>query len=134
MSRIYRLVASGAIGVLLAYALLWCWAYIAANTPLPRLLARSGLGSDGTWLVLTASDFLMNIIMCLPAAWALNALGKDLRLNTLVSVAAFAVTSSFLVGLPLQDMSLRIGIQYSLLLASLPVAVWVFSSLRRRRA
>ena len=134
MSRIYRVAASGVIGVLLAYALLWCWAYLAPNNPLPGLLARSGVGSDGTWLVLTASDFLMNIIMCLPAAWALNSLGKDLRLNTLVSVAAFAVTSSFLVGLPLHDMSLRIGIQYSLLLTSLPVAVWVFSRLRRRRA
>ena len=61
-------------------------------------------------------------------------IGKDLRLNTLVSVVAFAASSSFLVGLPLHEMSLRIGIQYSLLLASLPVAVWVFSRLRRRRA
>jgi hypothetical protein len=134
MSRIRRLAASGVIGVFLAFALLWCWVHLAASNPLPGLLLRSGFGADGTWLALTASDFLMNIIMCLPAAWALNSLGKDLRLNTLVSVVAFAASSSFLVGLPLHEMSLRIGIQYSLLLASLPVAVWVFSRLRRRRA
>lgn len=131
MSRIGRLAASVVIGVFLAYALLWCWAYIAANNPLPGLMARIGLRGNGAWLALAATDFLMNITMCLPAGWALNSLGKTLLpINTLLAAIAFAITSSFLVGLPLQEMTPRIGIQYSLLLASLPVAAWIVSRLR----
>ena len=132
MSRIAKFAASILTGVLLAYVLLWCWAYIAANNPLPRLLIREGLSGDGVWLTLTVADFLMNILMCVPAAWALNSMGRALLpINTLLAVVAFTVTSSFLVGLPLQAIGLRVGIPYLLLLVSLPVAVWLLFWLRR---
>ena len=132
ITRATTALASVGIGILLAVALLWLWAYIAAYSPLPGLLVRNGFSSDGIWTVITASDFLMNVIVRLPAAWVLLKLGrKDLPANTFLAVAAFAVASSLMVGLPTPSSGLGVWIQYILLLASLPVAVWLLSKLSR---
>ena len=132
MSRIASSVASIVVGIVLALALVWCWAFIAANNPLPGLLIKNGLSGAGFWIVITSTDFIINLILCLPAAWVLRQLGRNIRANTALAVIAFAATGAIVVGLPLFSYELRIGVQYALLLASLPIAVWLLSRLDRR--
>ena len=131
MSRIASSAASIVVGIVLALALVWCWAFIAANNPLPALLIKNGLSGTAFWAVITATDFIINVILCLPAALALRKLGHNIRINTALAVASFAITGAVVIGLPLFSYEIRIGVQYALLLASLPVAVWLLSRLDR---
>ncbi|SDQ85841.1 hypothetical protein [Pseudoxanthomonas sp. CF125] len=128
MSRKVSAIIAIAIGGGLALLLTWCWAYIAAMNPLPSLLAKSGLRGAGFWTVIASTDFLINVILCLPAAWALWRLGaRHIQANTLLALVSFAIAGAVTVGLPAFSYGLLIWITYLLLLASLPVAVWMLS-------
>ena len=128
MSRIATSLIAIAIGVLLTFLLVWCWAHIAAMNPLPTFLAKSGLSGTGFWVVVLAADFLINVALCLSAAWALWRLGAPrIRNHTLLALASFAVANAFMVSLPVLSHAKLIWANYLLLLAALPAAVWLLS-------
>ena len=128
MSRKVSAIIAIAIGGALTLLITWCWAYIAAMNPLPSLLSRSGLRGAGFWTVIMSIDFLINVILCLPAAWALWRFGaRNIRANTVLALVSFAVTGAATVGLPAFSYGPLIWITYLLLISSLPVAVWVLS-------
>jgi hypothetical protein len=126
MSRPILGVTSVLIGSALALILIWCWAYIAAYNPLPSLLLGTGLRGSVFLAGLAAADFLINLCLCLPAAWALWRLGrKYVRSNTLLALVAYVVVGWIAVGLPLFSYGAKVVIPYILQLAALPVAVWL---------
>lgn len=132
MSRIATAVFSVAVGALLALALIWCWAWIASVNPLPALFANGGLRGLGFQGAVATADFLINMVLCLPAAWALWRFGAyHLWLNTTLALVACVVTGAIAVGFPLFSYGPVIWVTYLLLLASLPVDVWVLSKFRR---
>ena len=126
------MIASILIGILLKIALIWCWAYIAASNPLPSLLIRNGLSGLGFWTVIISVDFLLNVAMCLLPAWLLLRLDPiNIRINTLLAVAAFAIAEVVAFGPPLLSYGIQVAIPYALLLLSLPTATWLLSRLIR---
>ena len=128
MSQKLSAIIAVAIGAAFAILLTWCWAYIAAMNPLPILLIKTGLTGAGFWTAIAATDFLINIVLFLPAAWALWRLGaQHIRINTVLALLSFAIAGALIVGLPLFSYGARIWITYTLLLASLPTAVWLLS-------
>ena len=132
MSRIASMIASILIGILLKVALIWSWAHIAASNPLPDLLIRRGLSGLGLWTVIISVDFLLNVAMCLLPAWLLLRLDpSNIRINTLLAVAAFATAEAVSFGLPLMSYGIQVAIPYTLTLLSLPTATWLLSKLIR---
>ena len=128
MSQKISAIIAVAIGAASAILLTWCWAYIAAMNPLPGLLIDNGLTGTGFWIVIAATDFLINVVLFLPAAWALWRLGaQHTRINTMLALLSFVITGALTIGLPLFSYGARIWVTYALLLASLPVAVWLLS-------
>ena len=92
----HSLPVSAAIAVLLgvaqAYLLIFCWGYIAANTPLPQWLLGLGLRGTAFRAVLLPIDFLTSVVLSLPAALLL----VKLRPAKLGLYLALAVIPSFL--------------------------------------
>ena len=128
MSRIATSLIAVAIGALLTLFLTWIWAYIAAMSPIPALFARSGLTGSGFLAAVLASDFLINLVLCVPAAWALLRLGTGrIRVHTALALASFAIASAFTISMPVLSHATVIWATYLLLLAALPVAVWLLS-------
>ena len=70
----FALVASFVIGIAQTFFLLYCWAYIAAYTPLPRWLMSVGAHGSLLHTVLFVLDFLIGVALCIPAALALRQL------------------------------------------------------------
>jgi len=62
------------VGIAQTLLLLYCWAYIAAYTPLPRWLMSLGLHGMPLRSSLFFLDFLVSVVLCLPAAFALRQL------------------------------------------------------------
>ena len=130
MARIASSLFSIAVGVLYTFFLLWTWSYVSLNNPLPALAIKSGLTGSGLLVGFVLQDFLITLLLSLPAAWFLHRLGRSLWVNTAIASVAFAVTSALVAGLPLLSYA-QAAVQYALLLASLPVAVWLLSKLSR---
>ena len=59
------------IGVIHNYLLTWVWSYIAAHTPLPHLLVSQGFTGTSISAVLYPIDFILNMLLCIPAAYLL---------------------------------------------------------------
>jgi hypothetical protein len=98
--------AAVAIGVAQMYLLLFCWAYIAANSPLSSWLIAHGVLGFGLSALLWISDFTVSVCLCLPAAYLL----LRLRPRNLWWHLALAVIPAFLW-------------QSRLLLSGLPLAL-----------
>jgi hypothetical protein len=64
-------VAALLIGIVQMYFLTILWVYIAAYTPLLRWLRALGLKATALHAVIFVSDSLLNVILCLPAAYAI---------------------------------------------------------------
>jgi hypothetical protein len=80
------LVAATLLGIAQMYLLTFLWGYIAAYTPLPRWLLTLGLKGTALHVVVFLSDSLLNVILCLPAAYAICRL-KPPRLVVYLIVA-----------------------------------------------
>lgn len=65
------------IGAIHAYLLTWAWAYIALCTPLPHWLISHGFTGTSFRGVLFSTDFLINMLLCVPAAYLLCKLRPD---------------------------------------------------------
>ena len=76
------------IGIAQTVLLLYCWTYIAAFSPVPRWFLDLGLRGVPFRLALGALDFLVNVVLCLPAAFALSRLRpRKLPLYLVAAVA-----------------------------------------------
>jgi hypothetical protein len=121
-----------AVGALPALALVWCWARIAVSNPLPTLFANGGLHGLSYLAAVSTVDFLINMALCLPAALAIRLISRrHVLLNTTLALLAFAVCSAIFTGLPMFSYGEIIWINYLLLLASLPIDVWLLSKFWR---
>ena len=128
MSQKFSAIMAVVTGAAFAILFVWCWTYIGIANPLPAMLVKNGLTGTGFWIAITATDFLINIILFLPGAWILWRLGtRHIRVNTVLALLSFAVSSALTTGLPLFSYGTRVWITYTLLLASLPLAVWLLS-------
>jgi hypothetical protein len=65
------LVAAALLGIVQMYLLTFLWGYISAYTPLPRWLLTLGLKGTALHIAVFLSDSLLNVIFCLPAAYAI---------------------------------------------------------------
>ncbi|MFC0682964.1 hypothetical protein ACFFGH_34480 [Lysobacter korlensis] len=132
MSRISSGISSLFVGAALAAFFAWCWAYIAAYSPLPSLVLGSGLRGAGFSAAITAADFLVSVGLCVPGAWLLMRLGREqTRTNTLLAVAAFAAVAALTMGLPVFSHGALVVAQYALQLAALPAAVLLLAGSHR---
>jgi hypothetical protein len=59
------------IGILQTFVLLYCWAYIRAYNPLPAWLIRQGVRGFAFFALITCADLVLNVLLCLPAAYAI---------------------------------------------------------------
>jgi hypothetical protein len=90
------------LGVAQAFALNFCWAYLAAYTPLPLLAHSYGLHGGVARAVTFPIDFFISVVLSLPAAWALTMLRPaKLSLYLLLAVLPpFLWLNSSLIGSP----------------------------------
>ena len=130
----FAFAAAIAIGVAQTFLLLYCWAYIAMYTPIPRWLLSLGMRGTAFYALVFVIDFLTGVVLCLPAALAL----RQLRPRRLPAYLIAAVLPGFLwqYRLLFQDPSafrefgqLIPGILSALLV--LPIAVAVLSWVRK---
>lgn len=80
------LITAALIGVAQMYLLTILWGHISAHNPFPRWLFTLGLKGSVLHTVVFLSDALLNVILCLPAAYALCRL-KPPRLLVYLIVA-----------------------------------------------
>ena len=80
------LVAAALLGIAQMYLLTILWGYISAYTPLPRWLLTLGLKGIALHAAVFLSDSLLNVIFCLPAAYAICRL-KPPRLSVYLILA-----------------------------------------------
>jgi hypothetical protein len=59
------------VGILQIALLLYAWDYIAVHSPIPYWLATHGVTGFSWKAVVYAQDWLINITLCLPAAYVL---------------------------------------------------------------
>jgi hypothetical protein len=64
------LVAAVLLGIVQMYCVTILWGYISIYTPLPRWLITLGLHGSALHAVVFLGDTLLNIIFCLPVAYA----------------------------------------------------------------
>ena len=62
------IVAALLIGMAHTYLIILCWAYIAMYTPLTQWLIGQGMSGSGFRIVLFATDFIISVLLSLPAA------------------------------------------------------------------
>ena len=75
------------IGIVQAYLLILCWAYIAMYTPLPQWLIAHGVTGTSLRAVLFATDFSISVLLSIPAAFLLCVLQpRQLVLYLLLAV------------------------------------------------
>jgi len=60
-----------AVGILQTVLLLHSWEYIAVHSPVPSWLASHGVTAVSAKAILYAQDWLVNVTLCLPAAYIL---------------------------------------------------------------
>lgn len=128
VSQKFSAIMAVVTGAAFAILFICCWTYIGIANPLPAMLVKNGLTGTGFWTTITATDFLINIILFLPGAWILWRLGaRHIRVNTVLALLSFSISGALTAGLPLFSYGARVWITYALLLASLPLAVWLLS-------
>ena len=81
-----------AVGILQTILLLYAWDYLAVHSPIPSWLATHGVTGFSWKVILYAQDWLINITLCLPAAYVLC----KLRPRKIFVYLVFAVVPSFL--------------------------------------
>ena len=81
-----------AVGVLQTILLLYSWSYLAVHSPIPSWLATHGATGFSWKAILYAQDWLINIALCLPAAYVLC----KLRPRKIFVYLVLAVVPSFL--------------------------------------
>ena len=59
------------IGVMLMLLLQFCWGYISTHSPVPHWLGAIGMRGEVFSATLFCADLLVNIFLCLPAAFVL---------------------------------------------------------------
>jgi hypothetical protein len=59
------------IGLAQLFLFNWCWAYIAAYSPLPGYVLEAGLRGAPFHLLFFVFDLAVSVALCLPAAYAL---------------------------------------------------------------
>jgi hypothetical protein len=59
------------IGLVHTFFIILCWAYIAVHSPLPSWLMAQGITGQPLHVVLFVADLLVNVLLCLPAAYLL---------------------------------------------------------------
>lgn len=75
------------IGIVQSFLLVVIWYYIAVYTPVPRWLVDLGILGFAYRAILFALDFLINVVLCLPAAYVICKLRpQKLSLYTSLSV------------------------------------------------
>ena len=74
------------IGAVHTYLLVWAWVYIGLNTPLPHWLITHGITGAPFKSILFPTDFLINMMLCFPAAYLLCKL-RSAKLWALLIVA-----------------------------------------------
>ena len=115
-----------AVGILQTILLLYAWDYLAVHSPIPSWLATHGVTGFSWEVLLYAQDWLINITLCLPAAYVLCKLRPRKTFaylvlavvpsffwqNRLVFVdpAAFSNTMAFLPGILLTAFMLPIAV------------------------
>ncbi len=130
MSHIQAWVISIVIGAVLVLLLTVSWLYIPVVNPLPSLMIKIGVTGVSFRIFIATMDFFINVILCLPAAWALLQLGvRHIRANTLLALLSFAVTELIVLGTPTVSFDLANWFSYIGSLVALPVSVWLVSKL-----
>jgi hypothetical protein len=133
---ILAIVASAIIGFIQwRLVLANCWMYIAVHNPLPHWLIVHGLKGNALRTVLFIHDTLINVILCLPAAFVLRRLHphKPLAYPIIATLTGFIWENRVLFehqALP----SLGYGMfayGMALTLVMLPIASLVLSFLNR---
>lgn len=131
----FAILASVVIGIAQMFLLLFCWAYIAAYTPLPRWFISLGIHGTPLHALLFVLDFLVSVALCLPAAFAL----WQLRPRNLPVYLAAAVLPGFIWQYRLVFQDPSTFSQFSLFvpgivsaLLVLPAAVAIISLMRKR--
>lgn len=116
------------IGIAQTYLLVLCWAYIAMHTPLPQWLVGQGVTGTAFRGALFAADFIVSVLLSLPAAFLLC----KLRPRKLALYLVLAVLPGFLWqyrtvlgdGTSLRDWALYLPGAFSALFM-LPVAAFI---------
>jgi len=80
------------IGIVQTYLLVLCWAYIAVYTPLPQWLLGQGVSGRAFRAVVFATDFVISVLLSVPAAFLLC----KLRPRKLFVYLVLAVIPGFL--------------------------------------
>ena len=80
------------IGAAQMVLLMWCWAYIAAYNPMAFWLIGHGVRGAALYALVFPVDFLVNVLLCLPAAFLL----RKLRPARIWLYLALAVLPPFL--------------------------------------
>jgi len=88
----FAIAAAVAIGVAQTFLLLYCWAYIAAYTPIPHWFLSLGIRGTLFYALLFVIDFLTSVVLCLPAALAIH----QLRPRKMSAYLIAAVVPGFL--------------------------------------
>jgi hypothetical protein len=98
------LAAAVLLGIAQMYFLTILWGYISIYTPLPRWLITLGLRGTALYAVVFLSDAILNIVFCLPVAYAIC----KLRPPRLFAYLILAIAPGFIwqYRLLLSDMSL----------------------------
>lgn len=115
------------LGIAQCYFLLFCWAYIAAYSPLPRWLIDLGLHGKTFRAVLFPLDFFTSVVLSLPAAFALLQLrpSKPWLYLLLAVVPGFVWLNLGLIGSPrLTPFAGSIALGWLPELFALPAAAW----------
>ena len=115
------------IGVIQAVLLTYCWIYIAIYNPLPLWLVHSHITGVPNRVLVGIVDFVINVLLCLPAAYAICKL-RPRKLSVYVPLAVVPVFLwaywPVLGPLPIEPWSAYIPGALSVLLM-LPVAVFL---------
>lgn len=87
-----------AIGVIQSFLAVWCWAYIALYSPIPRFLFDLGIKGTSWYAALWTIDMFTNIVLTLPAAFLLTRLRpRNLPLYVVAAVLPMFIWQSRLV-------------------------------------
>ena len=80
------------IGIAQLFLLSYCWLFIAAYSPFPNWVLEAGIRGAAFHIVFFTYDLLVNVVLSLPAAYALC----KLRPNKLLVYLPFAVIPGFI--------------------------------------
>ncbi len=134
MSRPIATLLSIAMGIGFMLLVLNAWPAIAAHNTLPTRLAQAGLSGNAWYAALTVQDFVLNVLLALPAAWLLRRLGRErLRFHCALATLTFATAFTAAAGLPVFAAGGFVIAGWLLMLAALPVATWLLGLSGRNR-